>query len=142
MNKRLISLDSAFSLIEIVFVLMLSAIFLMVLLPKLEFQTSLCSHKLANQLTIIQQELSFLYTKSALSQSLNTSIVLNSIASKSLLNDNKCFLGFENGALVAKNHNEKIVFTLIPNDLSINPSIQCDFRNRLCRSILNRKQAK
>lgn len=142
MNRNLIKLDSAFSLIEIIFVLMLGTIFLIVLLPKIDFKTSLCSHKLANQLMIIQQELSFLYTKSALNQELNTSIVLNSIASKSLLNDDKCFLGFENGALIAKNHNERIVFTLIPNDLSVNPSIQCDFRLSLCRSILNRKQAK
>lgn len=134
--------SKAFSLIELIFVIALVGVLASIAIPRLQISQKACYAKLASKLTLLQQELSFFYTKITLNQSTpSQDDILAIIATHSLV-ESRCFFGISGANLIAKAFDESTSFSIEPSDFSVQPSFKCLFSNALCREILNRTKAK
>ncbi|PAF49566.1 hypothetical protein BKH41_02565 [Helicobacter sp. 12S02232-10] len=133
-----LSISKAFSLIEIVFGIVILGILVSVAIPRLSSDSKICELALSSKLGILQSKISLLFTKAHLSdQKINRSEIFALLGALDKDGTNECFLRFnpQNLTILAKSHSQATILRISPKDFSSNPKIFCELSNPLCKKI-------
>lgn len=140
-SNKIPRFSSAFSLIELVFVIAVCGVLLAVLPKQLDFGRKSCYIKLANTLNTIQEQLSFLYARYALSGDVPDPAAVQALIHAHALESKNCSLGFVRNRFRADVFGQSVNFTLEPSDFSVQPAFKCAFSSNItCREILLRSK--
>lgn len=137
----------AFSLIEIIFSVVLLGVVLTLAIPHLSVNSRICELNLGTRLAVVQNKISILFMQAQLKdQSVDKAQILNLLNSLSDTNTAQCsFLLISKKTsltLQATSKNQSTYFRIKPADLSSNPRIYCSIGDILCRKITHRIKEK
>ena len=137
---------SAFSLIELVFVISLLGVLVVAMPSFLHIKEKSCYAKLAHSLADLQERFSLLYTSFTLNptplatmQESSLNLLQRSLQNNDFGNTTNCQLIFSKNRLIATAGNQSVTFSITPSDFSEQPAFKCNFTtNTICRKILER----
>lgn len=133
---------SAFSTIELVFVITLLGVLILALPSSLHLREKSCYATLASSLANLQERLSLIYTDFTLHPKSLDAMRESSLAILSSINTtntHNCALEFAKNRLIARANGQTVTFSIEPNDFSEQPAFKCNFTtSALCRKILER----
>lgn len=136
------AIKSAFSTIELVFVIALLGVLILAIPSSLHLREKSCYATLASSLSNLQERLSLLYTDFTLHPKPLSAMRESSLAILSSINASNtpnCALEFAKNRLVARANGQSVAFSIEPNDFSEQPAFKCNFTTSpLCRKILER----
>ncbi|PAF42932.1 type II secretion system protein [Helicobacter sp. 11S03491-1] len=140
-----VSNSKAFSLIEIVFGIVIFGIILSLALPKISSNSRICEIELTSRLAALQNRLSILFTQSQLSHSgVHTDKINALFTTVQKGNTPNCSLEFypAQSILVATSYKQKVIFQIKPKNFSSNPKIFCDLPHALCKKFNDKTKKK
>ena len=139
-NSSLFSLNKAFTLLELVIVLLILGALSYYAMPRFFVQESLCFYELKTKLFKANQDLMSLYMqKITQSKKIEIDAILHDLTKR----DNpSCFFEYRKSRLIAHVGKKSLPFLISPQDFSTKPKIYCLVANDLCQKFWGKKLKK
>ena len=136
--------SDGFSIIELVFVVVIAGILLSIALPKFGSSESSCINEIRGRLLSKQSEISNFYRESFLLGSTPPPELIQAKILELDMDLKNCSLNVNiaKSSITAKVSSSSVVFSITPKGYEVAPKINCTLSNRLCQRLLDRSLSK